>query len=1282
MKAPERLNVLLSRARNCLIMVGNMETFMASAQGRDVWVPFFESLKTKEFLQDGLRVRCEQHPDRTELISRPEDFDTKCPDGGCSDLCAAMLKCGLHKCQRRCHRMADHGGISCNARVDMVCDEKGHKYKSPCHKRAKRCPDCVREEEDIRRRAQLHLDLEKERLRRAAAYKNELQIIQDELDHEKRVAKDAKDEEDRKKSLQKSKTELENLRQTRSQQAAAKLAEENAKNAAAANSTAASSPKGSSGGPASQDVVPGSAQGDWEYQKREEHAQSASLDALMGMIGLEDVKRAFLNIKSTVDTARRQGISPQDERYGCVFLGNPGTGKTTVARIYAKFLTSMGVIPGNSFEETTGAKLASMGVNGCQKVVDGILQDSGGVLFIDEAYQLTSGNNPGGAAVLDYLLAEVENLRGKVVFILAGYAKQMESFFAHNPGLPSRFPTELKFADYTDGELLRILELNIHKKWSGQMKVEDGTRGLYCRIVSRRIGAARGKEGFGNARAVENAFERVRRRQAERLTRERRARGQPNDLLLKMVDLIGPEPSNALLKSQAWQKLQELIGLGSVKESLKVLVDSIKTNYQRELKEEPLLQYSLNRVFLGNPGTGKTTVAKLYGQILVDLGMLSNGEVVVKNPSDFVAAVLGGSQQQTKGILASTVGKVLVIDEAYGLYSSAGKEGGASADMFKQDVVDTIVAEVQSVPGDDRCVLLLGYQDQMEEMFQNVNPGLSRRFPIASAFSFEDFDQGELEKILGLKLKQQGFTVTKEARRVVLEMLDRSRNRPHFGNAGEIDILLNEAKSRHQKRLSAGQTQRPSTLEPFDFDENFDRSSRSETNIMKLFEGTVGCESIVATLRRYQEAAQMARQLDMNPKEDVPFNFLFRGPPGTGKTTTARKMGKVFYDAGFLSSAELIDCSASDLIGQYIGHTGPKVRKLLDKALGRVLLIDEAYRLGEGKFAKEALDELVDATTKERYHKKMIVILAGYEGDINRLLDSNPGLTSRFPEVIDFRSLTPQECFELLTTSLKKKKAKVEQGKKGTVDMTCLDKPTASFLAHSTDLFEKLSQQPNWASARDVETVAGDIFRVCKAMHKVQPDGSIVIPVTEDDVRAEMNKMLQERKDRAKKRSPLSPTQQPGDQIPVATAQPSPRQPTATGKAIAKQHSRHKDDGPPSPPQPQTDKVARPRQGIRDAGVSDEVWEQLQRDAEAEAEQEAEYQRKQKEKETADDALRERIIKELLAEEERRKKKAEQRRKLESRGLCPAGFHWIQQAGGYRCAGGSHFVSDAQLSQL
>lgn len=279
----------------------------------------------------------------------------------------------------------------------------------------------------------------------------------------------------------------------------------------------------------------------------------------------------------------------------------------------------------------------------------------------------------------------------------------MEKFFEHNPGLSSRIPYTLHFEDYTDPELLTMLQSQVYKFYKGAMNIEDGPDGLYMRIVVRRLGRGRGRDGFGNARALENLFSRVRERQSDRLSKERREGLTPDDNLITKEDLIGPDPSKAILSCDALVRLQKLTGLASVKKSVDFLIDLIESNYQRELEEKPPIEVSLNRCFLGSPGTGKTTVAKLYGQILSSLGILSNGEgrtlrnldsipltsssVVTKNPADFIGSAMGQSESNTKAILATTVGKVLIIDEAYMLYSSTGAGGsGGGNDMYRTAV--------------------------------------------------------------------------------------------------------------------------------------------------------------------------------------------------------------------------------------------------------------------------------------------------------------------------------------------------------------------------------------------------------------------------------------------------------------------------------------------------------------------------------------------------------------------------------------------------------------------
>jgi hypothetical protein len=164
------------------------------------------------------------------------------------------------------------------------------------------------------------------------------------------------------------------------------------------------------------------------------------------------------------------------------------------------------------------------------------------------------------------------------------------------------------------------------------MKIEDGMKGLYVRIVARRIGRGRGREGFGNARDVQNMIAHITERQAKRLKRQRKAGKMPDDNQLTKEDLIGPVPSSVLKNNPTWAKLHKLIGLVSVKQSVQSLFDGIQFNYQRELEEKPIFQYSLNRCLIGSPGTGKTSVGKLYGRLLADIGLLSNGEGVYRLP--------------------------------------------------------------------------------------------------------------------------------------------------------------------------------------------------------------------------------------------------------------------------------------------------------------------------------------------------------------------------------------------------------------------------------------------------------------------------------------------------------------------------------------------------------------------------------------------------------------------------------------------------------------------------
>jgi len=194
------------------------------------------------------------------------------------------------------------------------------------------------------------------------------------------------------------------------------------------------------------------------------------------------------------------------------------------------------------------------------------------------------------------------------------------------------------------------------------------------------------------------------------------------------------------------------------------------------------------------------------------------------------------------------------------------------------------VAEVQGVPGDDRCVLLLGYEEEMKEMFQNVNQGLTRRFQLSDAFRFEDFTDPELQEILLFKLNKQGLGASMQAVSVAIDVLGRARNGLNFGNGGDVENLISKAKTNYQRRQSALPAEQRSidyTFEPEDFDIDYQRTSASAgTNLQNLFQDVVGCDTIVSKLDGYIRTANGMRTRGVDPRGQIPMNFIFKGPPG------------------------------------------------------------------------------------------------------------------------------------------------------------------------------------------------------------------------------------------------------------------------------------------------------------------------------------------------------------------------------------------------------------------
>jgi SpoVK/Ycf46/Vps4 family AAA+-type ATPase len=993
---------------------------------------------------------------------------------------------------------------------------------------------------------------------------------------------------------------------------------------------------------------------------------STAVDALMKLTGLEEVKSRIVEMYDRVVIAKEQGTSAAS--YNIRLDGNPGTGKTTVARLYCKFLVEMGELPEEcTIKETSGSKLITDGVRGLTTLLEGMKEEGGGVVFVDETYQLNPQADKTGAQVLDFILTQSEKLQGeygKIVWIFAGYTGKMDKLFEHNPGLPSRFPDPVVFQDYSDAELMNIM-LNLMARGGQEVApatpagkkpkpaakkpaaVNVANNNLYgysaygygsrpdeedqwgntwrwdasqntfkddygnisgcgskmpqyplgsqrnpivnqqsaeawlydekekvfykqssapsvkqswypgspkpapaaaaarpftvddtkwVRVATRRLGRMRGKVGFGNARAVRILFEASRGRQARRITELRRS-GTTNVDVMQFTrdDLLGPKANKQSLLSgcKAWKELQDKTGLDKVKAEIDKLVDLAVINADLEDREMPIRGVALNRIFLGNPGTGKTTVAKLYAEILCHLGLLSKGDVVLKNSSDFVGGVIGSSEQNTRSILAASEGCVLVIDEAYSLNPSYGsKSGGGGSggtqDPYRTAVIDTIVEQVQGRPGEDRAVVMLGYRKEMVDMLAVANPGLSRRFQLENAFEFEDYTDEQLTHILLGKCRDEQLDIDLTTAAFAISQLALARSMPNFGNAGAVDNLLSLAKTNMGAR---------SHLTPEDFCSGgvLPKEGGDE---QQLFADLVTDANIQDYLKKLQAGVRFAARKGKDPKENVQFNLLFVGAPGTGKTTVARRMGEVYKSLGLLPTSDVVEISAADLITGFVGQSQKKASEVLHRAKGKVLFIDEAYQLNPmkgGSFMQEAVDTMVKELTSEELKGKMVVILAGYEQDIDDMLKVNAGLASRFSKKLHFENFTTERVEELLTKKL------------------CEENLVLSHDASAGLSFvsEQLRDIPGFSNGRDVDTLVKEIVDAY-AMRTEEHDGDPCVEL--EDLSNALDVMVRTRTSSTQPSQRPAPPQRPQQLAyahDYAYAPPPPATQTRTQTATA-----------------------------------------------------------------------------------------------------------------------------------
>lgn len=763
----------------------------------------------------------------------------------------------------------------------------------------------------------------------------------------------------------------------------------------------------------------------------------SAINKLDRMIGLQGVKRQIKLYKETVEFIRkrkRQGLYGEYPPLHALFLGNPGTGKTSVARLLGDVMKELGLLSkGHIIYEERNTLLGPHYSNEEEKTLRAIERAQGGILFIDEAYNLYKPDDPKdpGKCVLETLITSLsDESKNDWMLLMAGYTEPMLAMLNCNPGLDSRFPPQNRyyFDDYTVEELMEIADLYFHEN---NYRITSEARAALRMRVTRDYKMR--DDRFGNARYIKNLLTRD-----VMYAMSTRVNKLPNPTVEQLVTIEKEDIPQYKLKDYRTplKKLQDLIGLSRLKKSVEGHLNMVQLNLIRAEQGIPTEMPPLHMAFVGNPGTGKTMVADLMGEIYASMGLLSVGKVMKVERKDLVGQHIGETEKKTAELLLRARGHVLFIDEAYTLCDNS-----ESKNDFGRRALEVLLTTL-SREQIDMIVIFAGYPQQMNELFQ-MNPGLRSRIPYT--FYFEDYSVDELLEIAREVVKKKHFYFSPAAFKVLRSLVEKQLQKKDamWGNARFITRLIAShiipAMSNRLKLLAPHKLQNKKTLQmicksdiPLNIDglyqETFDEVAVRRA--LKKLDSLVGLQQVKKAIHNLVDVSRYMYQHGQAYSTGEPLRWTFTGNTGTGKSTVAGILAELLKAMNYLGSGQLVEIKAEELCGIPEYKVDELLKSAMKRACNGLLFIDgdaPIFGQADSRFNSEALRFKISS---------LLVDMPGtYALVIGELAPRTPTLTGSllfegvpsFDRTFHFADYTGEELLQILEMSLKKRKLRMDE---------------------------------------------------------------------------------------------------------------------------------------------------------------------------------------------------------------------------------------------------------------